>query len=119
LHKFNIVMKNNIFVLPTKLPKTFDTELFEPIINTNNVYIERIISTGQVSPDDTWYNQDCDEWVLLLQGEARLLLDHAQGEIVSLKAGDYVLLPAHRKHRVIYTSSQPPCIWLAIHAALT
>lgn len=103
----------NIFSLPNSLPKQ---ELFETLIATEQILIERIISTGQTTPPGQWYDQESDEWVVLLQGEARLA--YADGEVIQLKSGDYLFLRAHQKHRVEYTSSQPPCIWLAIHGNL-
>lgn len=103
----------NIFELPEKLR---DRELFEPLIQTDQVLIERIISTGQTTPEGEWYDQPRDEWVLLLQGEAQLTYE--DGMSIDLKTGDYLLIPAHQKHRVSYTSSNPACIWLAIHSAL-
>ncbi len=63
-----------------------------------------------------WYNQDRDEWVILLQGDATL--GYFDGSSIQLEAGDYVFIPAHQKHRVEYTSSEPPYIWLAVHANL-
>ncbi|WP_107668771.1 cupin domain-containing protein [Cyanothece sp. BG0011] len=104
---------NNIFRLP-ELPKK--QEIFETIINSKNVIIERIISTGQTTPEGSWYDQDQDEWVILLQGEATLL--YSDNSSIDLKSGDYLLIKAHQKHRVIFTSSDPPCIWLAIHGNL-
>ncbi|MBE9009657.1 cupin domain-containing protein [Pseudanabaenaceae cyanobacterium LEGE 13415] len=103
----------NIFELPEEL---LDRELFEPLIETNQILIERIISTGQTTPEGEWYDQPRDEWVLLLQGEAQLTYE--DGTSIELKAGDYVLIPAHQRHRVSYTSSNPACIWLAIHTVL-
>lgn len=108
-------MKNNIFATPN-LPLT--EELFEPILTTSGLLIERIVSMGQITPPNEWYNQDNDEWVMLVQGNARLLFDHDKGETLNLIAGDYVLIPKNRKHRVVYTSFEPPCIWLAIHGNL-
>ena len=99
----------NIFDLPSSLP---NKELFESIVSTDNILIERIISTGQVTPPGEWYDQDKDEWVILLQGEASLA--YADGSKIKLTAGDYLFIPAHQKHRVEYTSSEPPCIWLAV-----
>lgn len=93
-----------------------DRELFEPLLETNQLLVERIISTGQTTPESEWYDQPRDEWVLLLQGEAQLMYE--DGSTIDLKAGDYLLIPAHQKHRVSYTSSNPACIWLAIHALL-
>ena len=104
----------NIFDLPSSLP---DEELFEPLVSANNILIERIISTGQTTPPGEWYDQDKDEWVILLQGEA--LLSYADGSEIKLTAGDYLFIPAHQKHRVEYTSSEPPCIWLAVHGNMS
>ena len=100
----------NIFDLPSSLPHE---ELFESLISADNILIERIISTGQTTPPGEWYDQDKDEWVILLQGEA--VLAYADGSQIKLVAGDYLFIPAHQKHRVEYTSSEPPCIWLAVH----
>ncbi|GBF79161.1 cupin domain-containing protein [Aphanothece sacrum] len=103
----------NIFNFP---PFLNDQELFETIISNQNIKIERIISTGQTTPQDTWYDQEQDEWVILLQGEA--ILSYENGSQLNLKAGDYLLIQSHQKHRIDYTSNNPPCIWLAIHGNL-
>lgn len=105
---------NNIFNLPPSLP---DREIFESIVANDNILIERIISTGQTTPLGEWYDLDNNEWVILLQGEA--VLSYEDGSRIELKAGDYLLIPAHQKHRVEYTSSEPPCIWLAVHGNLS
>ncbi len=106
-------MFNNIY----KLNKSsFCTEIFESILTTEEILIERIISHGQTTPIGHWYDQQKDEWVILLQGEAQL--SYEDGSQIDLKAGDYLLIPAHQKHRVDFTSSSPPCIWLAIHGKL-
>ena len=99
----------NLFDLPDPLP---DDELFTDLLRTNNVRIERIFSSGQTTSDGQWYDQDEDEWVALLQGEA--ILEYENGEKLRLSPGDHVLLPAHRRHRVAYTSAEQPCIWLAV-----
>ncbi len=104
--------KQNLFQI-TSAAK--DAEIFEELLKQEHFLLERIISTGQISPVDEWYDQDREEWVVLLQGTATLLMDHEAGEQVSLVAGDYIHIPAHRKHRVIYTSKTPACVWLALH----
>lgn len=104
----------NIFDLPSKL---LDKECFEPLVSSDTALIERIISTGQTTPVGEWYNQEQDEWVILLQGNATL--SYADSPSIQLKAGDYLFIPAHQKHRVEYTSSEPPCIWLAVHVNLS
>lgn len=103
----------NIFELPLSLP---NQELFEPLVSGNNILIERIISTGQTTPPGEWYDQNRDEWVILLQGEASLA--YADGSKKKLTPGDYIFIPAHQRHRVEYTSYEPPCIWLAVHTNL-
>jgi len=100
----------NLFQLPDKL---LDEELSEALIPDRGVLIERIISSGQASPPGFWYDQDRDEFVVLLQGEA--ILAWADGRERRMVAGDWIFIPAHEKHRVEQTSSKPVCIWLAVH----
>ena len=88
-------------------------EIFEQIVSGKNIQIERIVSTGQTTTLGQWYDQELDEWVILLQGEAELA--YADNTRIKLKAGNYLLIPAHTKHRVEYTSIEPPCIWLAVY----
>jgi cupin 2 domain-containing protein len=102
--------KGNIFKLPRHLG---DAEIFEPLMTRKNITIERIISTGQTTENHRWYDQDRDEWVILLQGEAELT--YPDEVSIRLRPGDYLFIPAHQKHAVTYTSTQPPCIWLAVH----
>ena len=99
----------NIFELQDELPRQEITNL---LLENESVRIEQIISAGQVSPDGFWYDQNEQEWVLLLQGTARL--EFAGGNIRQLEAGEHLLIPAHVRHRVAYTSKQPPCIWLCV-----
>jgi len=75
--------------------------------------IERIVSCGHASPPGFWYDQDRPEWVALLQGQARL--EFADGRSLSLRAGDWLAIAAHARHRVAATSAAPPAIWLAVH----
>ncbi len=104
---------NNIFTLPDKIPAH---EINEALIPDQGILIERIISAGQSSPPGFWYEQERDEWVVLLQGESELLWE--EGRKLTLKAGDWVLLPAGERHRVEKTSTDPPCIWLAVHGKI-
>ncbi len=105
-------MIKNIFDI-TKVPTNSEEELFESIYNYSNVLIERIVSTGQVTPDGIWLEEDFDEWVILLQGNSKIKFD--EGKTIELEKGDYIVIPANTKHKVIYTSTIPYCIWLAIH----
>ena len=101
---------NNLFNLP---PLPIQNEQFDTLMEKRGVKIERIISTGQVSPPGFWFDQDRDEWVVLIEGEAEL--EFEDGKIVRLKKGDSVFCPKALKHRVTYTSVEPACIWLAVH----
>jgi len=101
----------NIFAdIPEQLPE----ELFECIIKKDNIRIERIISNGHVTPAGQWYDQTGDEWVILLQGQATLLFEENQ-RLVRLAPGDYLLIPAHTRHRVEWTLPDFDTIWLAVH----
>jgi cupin 2 domain-containing protein len=106
--------KRNLFDLPVPLP---GEEVFESLTPSGQgVLIERIISRGQRTPEGTWYDQERDEWVTLLQGKA--LLAFEDGTTVEMQAGDHILIPAQSRHRVERTSVDPPCIWIAVHGNL-
>jgi len=96
------------------VPKELPEELVEVIAEGSNVRIERIVSDGHASPDGFWYDQDQNEWVLLLSGSAAL---EFEGRTVDMKAGDHMLIPARRKHRVVSTSDNGKTIWLAVFYA--
>ncbi len=91
-------------------PLSIDDEQFETLLKTQNIHIEKIISNGQVS--DGWYKQERDEWVVVLEGEGRLLFEDGNHTVDLLK-GEHLHIPRMKKHKVIYTSK--PTIWLAIH----
>ena len=89
-------------------------ELVETLLERPDLRIERIVSTGQVTPDGQWYDQDSDEWVLVVKGSARIRLeDEAQDR--ELGEGDFVFLPAHCRHRVTWTTPDQLTVWLALH----
>jgi cupin 2 domain-containing protein len=101
-------MTSNLFdQLPLNLPE----ELFNTLLDTGTVRIERIVSQGHASPEGFWYDQDEYEWVVVLRGAARLSVE---GEIKELKQGDFLNIPAHQKHRVEWTTPDGPTIWLAV-----
>ncbi len=79
----------------------------------DGIRIERIISKGHSSPQSGWYDQDKNEWVLLLKGEAVLLF--ADESSANLKSGDFINIPAHKKHKVEWTDPDTETIWLAVH----
>ncbi|SER18413.1 cupin 2 domain-containing protein [Nitrosomonas sp. Nm51] len=100
----------NIFA---SIPPDLDDELFEVLISSDSVIIEKIVSRGHQSPESGWYDQNKNEWVLVLRGSARLMFDdHTE---VSLETGDFIHIPSHKKHRVSWTDSDRETIWLAVH----
>lgn len=102
---------SNIFDIEKNLDLT--DEMFIKLFEKENCAIEKIISSGQVTKEGEWLEEDGDEWVILLQGESEIKFHN--GDIIKMKAGDYTLIPAKNKHRVEYTSSDPKCIWLTVH----
>ena len=103
-------MKNLFESIPAELPD----ELMEPLLDSGDVRIERIVSHGHSSPDDFWYDQDQPEWVVVLRGAATLRFEE-QDEPVEMKAGDFMHIPSHARHRVEWTTTDEPTIWLAVH----
>ena len=103
---------NNLFA---ELPAaTQQDEQFSTLLERTELRIERIVSTGQASPPDFWYDQPGGEWVLVVQGEAKLrFADEAEAR--HLKAGDFVEITPRREHRVDWTPADQVTIWLAIH----
>lgn len=100
------MMTSNIFGnIPNQLPE----ELVETLFEATSLRIERIVSYGHASPDGFWYDQDQNEWVLVLQGAARLRFE-GDMEPLEMKPGDYVNIPAHRRHRVEWTTPDEPTI---------
>lgn len=93
------------------IPADLPAELFTTLVKSQHVRIERIVSQGHASPEGFWYDQPEHEWVLLLQGATRLRFED---QTVELKPGDFVNIPAHKKHRVEWTAPDEPTIWLAV-----
>ncbi len=102
-------MKVNLFeMIPEKAPE----ELFSELLNVDGVRIERIVSYGQSSPPDFWYEQEENEWVLLLEGSATLGFEDEAS--VVLNSGDYLNISAGRRHRVEKTDPNGRTVWLAV-----
>ena len=95
------------------IPKPAKDEFFEILASKNGVKIERIVSYGHSTKEFEWYEQESDEWVILLSGEAVLSFEDEAD--VELKAGDYINIPAYKKHRVSWTKENEESIWLAVH----
>jgi cupin 2 domain-containing protein len=90
-------------------------EQFFDLINSKNVRIEKIVSNGQKSEDNFWYDQDENEFVIILQGDAILeIQENNEIKEVNLNVGDYLNIPAKQKHRVKYTNEHEITIWLAV-----
>ena len=106
-----ISIPQNIFSnIPAELPE----ELFETLHQQSNIRIERIISKAHHNAENDWYDQEQDEWVILLHGQARLEFDNPASTQL-LTPGDYLMIPAHVKHRVAWTQENCETIWLAVH----
>jgi len=106
-----MIRKENVF---SKIPAKIPDEIFETLIETDTVKIERIISDGHITPEEDWYDQNFDEWVILVKGIAEILFED-EADPVKLKPGDHILIPAYRRHRVIRTDENQPTILLAVH----
>ncbi len=101
-------MTDNLF---NNLPASIPQELIEVIAASQHVRIERITSHGHTSPENFWYDQEEHEWVIVLKGAARLRF---VDDSLELKPGDFVNIPAHKRHRVEWTTFDEPTIWLAV-----
>ncbi len=102
-------MQNLFNDLPTDLPE----ELVEVLAENKHVRLERIISTGHAGPEGVWYDQNEHEWVVVLKGAAKLLFE-GDDEPIHMRPGDFVNIPAHRRHRVEWTTPVEPTVWLAV-----
>jgi cupin 2 domain-containing protein len=95
------------------LPGEVSAELFDVLVATPNVKIERIVSRGHVTAADAWYDQPTHEWVVVLRGAAEVQFED-QGP-VRLASGDHLNIPAHARHRVTWTDPDETTVWLAVH----
>lgn len=99
--------------LCSNLPALMEQESFQSLVTEAGMKIERIVSYGHSSPAAGWYDQDQDEWVMVVQGEGKLEFE-GDPEVKHMCAGDYIHIPAHCRHRVIWTRPDTHTIWLAI-----
>ena len=100
---------SNIF---QNIPDDLQEEFFEDILVSDKLKIERIVSFGHTSPKEGWYKQDKNEWVILLDGEA--VISFKDGKDIKLEKGDYLNIPLHVEHKVLWTKANYKTIWLAI-----
>jgi cupin 2 domain-containing protein len=82
------------------------------LLSAESVRIERIVSFGQKSPEELWYEQQENEWVLLLEGAATLRFE--AGSPVNLKPGDHLNISSGTRHRVEKTDENARTVWLAV-----
>ncbi len=102
-------MKNLFHDIPTELLE----ETVEVLVESSGHRIERVVSQGHASPEGFWYDQDQHEWVILLKGAAKLRFE-GDDDAVEMRPGDFVNIPAHKRHRVEWTTEDEPTIWLAV-----
>lgn len=108
-------MSDNSGNLFAGLPAPANEELLTILAEGGRFRLLRIVSTGQATPPDEWYDQPENEWVVMLSGRAGLRI---AGETThEMGPGDWLLLPAHRRHRVEWTAADQPTVWLALHFA--
>ena len=100
----------NIF---SRMPDDLEKEVFDVLVRNDAITIERIISKGHRSPENGWYDQEKNEWVLVLRGSAELTFPDQVA--IRLQEGDFVHLPPHKKHRVSWTDPDKETFWLAVH----
>jgi cupin 2 domain-containing protein len=104
-------LAGNLFAdLPTRLER----EQLVELLSLPHLRVERIVSTGQATPPGVFYDQEWAEWIVLLQGSAKLFFE-GEAEPRLLERGDFLHIPAHRRHRVEWTDPREPTLWLAIH----
>jgi cupin 2 domain-containing protein len=104
--------KGNLY---ENIPAAMPDELIEVLAEgSGSLRIERIVSRGHTSPDGYWYDQATTEWVVLLKGAAALRFED-EAEPMSLCPGDWLEIPAGRRHRVEATAADEDSVWLAVH----
>jgi len=96
------------------IPGNLKDEFIETLLRTPGFRVERIVSKGHCSPKGFWYDQDDNEWVILLKGRAVLRFEN-DAESIALESGDYIHIDKRRRHRVEWTDPERETIWLAIH----
>jgi cupin 2 domain-containing protein len=101
---------NNLFL---DIPPAAAEEFLETLATGRGLRVERIVSRGHHAPATGWFDQEQDEFVVLLRGSAGLEFD--DGSHVELGPGDWLDIPARRRHRVSWTDNQNATVWLAVH----
>lgn len=112
--KRQIVLK--ISNIQADIPQNLTGEACETLSQSGAVRIERIISRGHSTPEGEWYDQDQDEWVMVVSGNAALQFE-GESTLLHMSAGDYLIIPAHCRHRVAFTDPVLDTVWLAVHSS--
>ncbi|MHC6225314.1 cupin [Pseudomonas sp. X10] len=102
---------NLLNTLPDLDPQA--AEHIDNLLERPGLRIERIVSSGQCSPPDFWYDQVEGEWILLLSGSAGLRFED-ESEPRVLQPGDHLDIAPHRRHRVEWTAKDVATVWLAV-----
>jgi cupin 2 domain-containing protein len=89
-----------------KIPE--NNETFDILLEHKNIRIVRIVSSDRLK--ENRYCQEEDEWVVLLEGSATLLVN---GEEKHLNRGDTLFIPARTPHSILNTANGT--LWLAVH----
>jgi cupin 2 domain-containing protein len=97
-----------------EIPAHLSEELCEALVQRPGFTLERIVSRGHATPAGQWYDQEREEWVLVVKGRGRLRFA-GRAEAVEMREGDYVHIPAHCRHRVEETDPDQETLWLALH----
>ena len=98
--------------LLTDLPADLSGELVQSLLRAPGVRVERIVSRGQASPPGFWYEQSEREWVVVLRGAGCVRFE--DGRVVEMRAGDWLDIPAGKRHRVEWTAPHEVTVWLAV-----
>jgi cupin 2 domain-containing protein len=99
--------------LLSPLPDAHAAEQVATLLARPGLRVERIVSLGQASPPEFWYDQPEGEWVLVLAGAAKLRFAE-EPEARLLRPGDWLDIAPHRRHRVEWTDPAMPTVWLAM-----
>ena len=94
------------------VPSSIPNEIFNDLIANDSVRIERILSHGHRSPDKGWYDQEENEWVMVLEGQG--VIEFEDGRVVTLSKRDFINIASREKHKVIGTDKDMVTIWLAV-----
>ena len=113
MNSFEMTKLKKINIFDYKTPSGNIAETFDNLFSNNDLIIERIVTHRSPEDNDNWFDQKKNEWVILLSGKA--VIEFENNEITELNTGDYIFIPAHKKHRVLSASINPKCVWLGVH----